>query len=495
MTKMSGTFLNSGACDAGPQGEGKESPSNTGRLQTAGRNKYQPYPEYKDSGVEWLGIVPNHWDVCSLKRYIVRNDGGVWGNDPLGVDDTIVLRSTEQTVDGQWIIEQPALRQLSQNEKASSLLVENDLVVTKSSGSTIHIGKTTLVTSEIAELQCCYSNFMQRIRLHCSFLPKLAWYIMNNLIAREQFNVASNSTIGLANLNSAMIGQLLVVVPTEPEQRTIAAFLDYETARIDQLIAKQQQLIELLKEKRQAVISHAVTKGLNPNAPMKDSGVEWLGQVPEHWEAVRVKQVSTFITSGPRGWSDFIVDDGDEIFLQSGDLNNQLGIDLVKAKKVFPPKNAEGVRTKLNNGDVLVCITGANTGRVAVANKIQNGVYINQHLSLIRPKNTKVESYYLGLCLSSSVGRSFFDVVQYGLKEGLSLGNISEAPLALPPKNEQSLIISYIENINHRFSLLSNSACNQVELLKERRTALISAAVTGKIDLRGWQPPKREVTA
>ena len=146
-----------------------------------------------------------------------------------------------------------------------------------------------MVTSEIAELQCCYSNFMQRIRLHCSFLPKLAWYIMNNLIAREQFNVASNSTIGLANLNSAMIGQLLVVVPTEPEQRTIAAFLDYETARIDQLIAKQQQLIELLKEKRQAVISHAVTKGLNPNVPMKDSGVEWLGQVPEHWVVSRIK--------------------------------------------------------------------------------------------------------------------------------------------------------------------------------------------------------------
>ena len=444
--------------------------------------KYQPYPENKDSGVEWVGGIPKHWNV--LPAFAAATNECIKNSD--GLETNVLSLSygniVERDIENNFGLLPDSFNTYQIVNVGDIILRLTDLQNDKRS---LRVGLSKLngiITSAYLKLVCkSMLQYGYAYRLLHSYDTTKVFYGMGGGLRQS--------------MKFDDFRRLPFLIPTQEEQRTIAAFLDYETARIDQLIAKQQQLIELLKEKRQAVISHAVTKGLNPNAPMKDSGVEWLGQVPEHWEAVRVKQVSTFITSGPRGWSDFIVDDGDEIFLQSGDLNNQLGIDLDKAKKVFPPKNAEGVRTKLNNGDVLVCITGANTGRVAVANKIQNGVYINQHLSLIRPKNTKVESYYLGLCLSSSVGRSFFDVVQYGLKEGLSLGNISEAPLALPPKNEQSLIISYIENINHRFSLLSNSACNQVELLKERRTALISAAVTGKIDLRGWQPPKREVTA
>ena len=453
--------------------------------------KYQPYPDYKDSGVEWLGEIPEHWVVNRIKNITEINPPKSEVRSlPSGMDVTFLPM---EAIGEKGELDISRSKQLGEVLTGYTYVTEGDVMLAKITPC-FENGKAAIAkgllngvafaTTEVIPLRCLDNAD-----------AKFLYY----LVTSDPFkSIAEGSMYGAGGqkrVADSFVAEYHFCQPSTSERIKIAAFLDYETARIDQLIAKQQQLIELLKEKRQAVISHAVTKGLNPNAPMKDSGVEWLGQVPEHWEAVRVKQVSTFITSGPRGWSDFIVDDGDEIFLQSGDLNNQLGIDLDKAKKVFPPKNAEGVRTKLNNGDVLVCITGANTGRVAVANKIQNGVYINQHLSLIRPKNTKVESYYLGLCLSSSVGRSFFDVVQYGLKEGLSLGNISEAPLALPPKNEQSLIISYIENINHRFSLLSNSACNQVELLKERRTALISAAVTGKIDLRGWQPPKREVTA
>jgi len=270
---------------------------------------------------------------------------------------------------------------------------------------------------------------------------------------------------------------------------TIVSFLDHETAKIDNLIEKQQQLIELLKEKRQAVISHAVTKGLNSDVPMKDSGVEWLGEIPGHWVSVRVKQISSFITSGPRGWADFITDEGSEIFLQSGDLNNELGLQLDKAKRVSPPKNAEGVRTRLVTGDVVVCITGANTGRVAIVPELSQSTYINQHLSLIRPNTSIINSAFLGYSLASSVGRSFFDVAQYGLKEGLSLGNVSEAPLALPPKHEQDAIVKYLESIRNNYDNLSRLSTIQIELLKERRTALISAAVTGKIDVRDWVAP------
>ena len=145
------------------------------------------YPAYKPSGVAWLGEVPEHWEITQLKWQTCRNDGGVWGLDPDGVStDTIVLRSTEQTVDDKWQLDEPAIRRLSPSEKASSVLTKGDLVITKSSGSSAHIGKTTIVTDEIAELECCYSNFMQRLRLNPSLNPMLAWHALNNRLIREQ---------------------------------------------------------------------------------------------------------------------------------------------------------------------------------------------------------------------------------------------------------------------------------------------------------------------
>src|SRR5690606_24750285 len=132
--------------------------------------------------------------------------------------------------------DEPAMRKLSDSEIKAALLSEGDLVVTKSSGSSLHIGKTTLVTPEIAARRCCYSNFMQRIRVRETFVPSFAWYVMNNGISRVQFDVLSNSTTGLANLNGSMIGELLIPVPPVIDQRAIAAFLNRETAKIDTLI-------------------------------------------------------------------------------------------------------------------------------------------------------------------------------------------------------------------------------------------------------------------
>jgi type I restriction enzyme S subunit len=312
----------------------------------------------------------------------------------------------------------------------------------------------------------------------------------------QQFDVAHMKTLGSGvrqTINYSDIGNSFFFEPSQDEQTKIANFLDHETAKIDILIDKQQQLIKLLKEKRQAVISHAVTKGLNPAAPMKDSGVEWLGEVPEHWVTLRIKQIASFITSGPRGWSDFISEESEDIFLQSGDLNNELEILPHKAKKVIAPKGAEGVRTKLIEGDVVVCITGANTGRVAVVQNLTATTYINQHLSLIRPIEDKVDATFIGYALSSQGGRAYFDVTQYGLKEGLSLSNVAEAPLPLPPLNEQKNIVQDLHARLSAFSRINGVAESQVELLKERRTALISAAVTGKIDVRNWQPAQPKI--
>jgi type I restriction enzyme S subunit len=271
--------------------------------------------------------------------------------------------------------------------------------------------------------------------------------------------------------------------PPSDEQLLIASFLDRETAKIDGLVAEQRRLIELLKEKRQAVISHAVTKGLNPHTPMKPSGIEWLGDVPEHWEVRSVKTVSTFTTSGPRGWSERVGDEG-SLFVQSGDLNDALEVEFARSRRVHVENDAEALRTRLRDGDIVVCITGAKTGNVAVCGAVPEAAYVNQHLCLVRPTQD-ILPVFLGVLLKSTPGQTYFELSQYGLKQGLSLEDIKEAPVLLPPLVEQSAIVTNLRLETAQLDTLTAEARRAIDLLQERRTALISAAVTGKIDVRG----------
>ena len=279
-----------------------------------------------------------------------------------------------------------------------------------------------------------------------------------------------------------MLGNIKCPLPPLPEQTRIAEFLDQETAKIDELVHEQERLMALLKEKRQSFISHAVTKGLNPNAPMKPSGIEWLGDVPAHWRVQRVKEVSTFTTSGPRGWSDRISEEG-HLFIQSGDLNDSLEIVFEEAKRVQVQDDAETNRTQLRDGDVVVCITGAKTGNVAVCSSVPELAFVNQHLCLIRP-NDAIQPAFLGALLKSSIGQTYFELSQYGLKQGLSLENVNEAPVVVPPISEQKTIAKLLNQETTKFDALTAEAQRAIDLLQERRTALISAAVTGQIDVR-----------
>lgn len=222
------------------------------------KRSWRPYPEYRPSGVAWLGDVPAHWIVRRLKTCLARNDGGVWGDD-FDPEGTIVLRSTEQSVGGDWKIEDPARRALSAFERAAALLAEGDLVITKSSGSELHIGKTSIVTAEVAALGCCFSNFMQRLRCDRRTAPGFVHYILNSPIGREQMVYGSNTSTGLANLNGGVFGNIIACWPPLPEQRAIAAFLDRKTWQIDAVAGAIDQAIKRLVEYRQAVISAAVT--------------------------------------------------------------------------------------------------------------------------------------------------------------------------------------------------------------------------------------------
>jgi type I restriction enzyme S subunit len=218
----------------------------------------QPYSAYKDSGVEWLGQVPEHWDICKLKSRLVKNDSGIW-HDRYDPNGTVVLRSTEQTVSGGWRIENPARLRLSPEDRELYLLQVGDLVVTKSSGSPEHIGKTSLVTEHIASLSCAFSNFIQRLRVDHSTDPKLVWYFLNSTIGREQVVLQSTTTTGLRNLNRKILGNCVFDFPPLPEQTAIVEYLDAQTVRIDAAIAATRRQIELLREYRTRLIADVVT--------------------------------------------------------------------------------------------------------------------------------------------------------------------------------------------------------------------------------------------
>ena len=435
------------------------------------------YPAYKPSGVEWLGEVPEHWLVEPFKRQIERNDGGSWGDDPEGLMDTIVLRSTEQTVDGRWKIEDPSFRKLNDHDKNSSLLVEGDLLLTKSSGSSLHIGKTTLVDKQIEILQCCFSNFMQRIRLKSTVLPRLGWYILNNRISRFQLDFLSNTTTGLANLNATIIGQIIIPNPPGHEQQAIISFLDHETAKIDALIAEQQRLIELLQEKRQAVISHAVTKGLNPDAPMKDSGVEWLGEVPVHWVVCNFQRFVQ-IAEGqvdPRQnpYADMPLIAPNHIQAGTGQL---LGLETAAEQ------GAESGKYICNEGDVIYSKIRPSLRKACIA---PCACLTSADMYPLRAHGRLSNEFLFRFLLSEQFSALAIVESERVAMPKINRDSLKSVALAIPPKLEQEDICLSIRVHSRTFDALIAEGQEAIVLLSERRSALISAAVTGQIDVRG----------
>jgi type I restriction enzyme S subunit len=432
------------------------------------------YPKYKDSGVEWLGQVPERWAVKKF-RHLFRESpekierevvgpmlsvSGYRGIEVKDYDDENRRRLEEELV-GYRIV------------RVGQLVVNSMWLNYAGLGVSAHEG-------HVSPAYRCYwigETLADRFAHHL---------LRSGLYVQGYTQLLTGIRPNSLQISRDDLMEFPVLVPSMPEQTSIAAFLDRETAKIDALVAEQQRLMELLKEKRQAVISHAVTKGLNPTAPLKPSGIEWLGDMPAHWNLQRVKSVSSFITSGPRGWSERIREEG-QLFIQSGDLNDSLQIEFGTAKRVVAEDDAESSRTRLADGDVVVCITGAKTGNVAVCAVVPEQAYVNQHLCLVRP-NSAVLPAFLAILLKSRIGQTCFDLSQYGLKQGLSLENVKNAPVIVPPIPEQTAIVSFLSAETDRLDTLAAEAQRAIDLLQERRTALISAAVTGQIDIRNHAP-------
>jgi len=315
---------------------------------------------------------------------------------------------------------------------------------------------------------------------------KFLYYQLNRSPYFLMFDDGSNQT----HLSNDTYKKYPVLLPSLNEQEKIANFLDHETAQIDTLIAKQEKLIELLKEKRQAVISHAVTKGLNPNVPMKDSGVEWLGEVPEDWQIIKLSQVALAF-NGDRGanypsGNDF-VDEG--IYFISANEIIDSKVLTETASKITPKKYEALGGLKIKKGDIIYCLRGAGVGKNGISDFDEGTV----SSSLMGIRSTKLDPEYLVLLLNSSAELQQRSVLVNGsVSPNLSAENVMGYKFAIPSTDEQLEIKQAVALKVKALEDLLTKAESAIELMQERRTALISAAVTGKIDVRNWQHPNQK---
>ncbi|OHV07477.1 restriction endonuclease subunit S [Kushneria phosphatilytica] len=441
---------------------------------------FPQYPEYKNSGVEWLGEVPAHWLISALSRNLrcPVTDGP--HSTPEFLGEGVPFLSVDGIQNGELVFEN--CRYVSEKDhqefSKKSLPEKDDILM----GKAASVGKVARVKTEVKFSIWSPLALIKIDSIKAS--PTFFEYALKSEEVQFQITQKSNSNTQL-NIGMKDIPKLRVCFPPLSEQNLIAAFLDHETARIDALVEEQQRLIALLKEKRQAVISHAVTKGLDPDVPMKDSGVEWLGEVPAHWVRKRLKNVSPFITVGiVVNPSSYLAEEGLP-FIYGGEIREGY-IEVDKARKISLGDSHRNRKTMLEAGDVVTMRVGYPGVTAVVPPECEGG----NCASVMLIKKGGYDSRWLCAVMNSRLIRNQVEMVQYGAaQKQFNISDAVEFWLFEPQVDEQASIADYIDRASTGFDQLVEEASKNMKLLKERRSALISAAVTGKIDVRGWTPP------
>ncbi len=405
------------------------------------------------------------WPQIALRRVLVRNEGGVWGEEPTGQDDTVVLRSTDIGLNGEWTTADPAMRSLSKRDRDQFTLLEGDLVVVKSSGSEDHIGKAALVDGVIAEDRPAFANFVQRLRLAPAYHARFAWYVINSTNTKVQLRLTGTTSTGLRNLSAESLSSIVVPLPPFTAQREIAAFLDRETARIDSLIITKRRMMELLEQRASSHFALLVesTRAL----------------------VVPIRRAITFITDGPFG-SAFSSDD----YANEGAAVVRLGnIGFAEYRhegQAFIPLDlfSRFVRYRVRAGDLLIAGLGDlrnHAGRACVAPDlglaIVKGKCFCAHIDV-----TRALPDYLALLLSSPIGADAIGLAAHGSTRAMiNLDIVKSTPIPLPTLVDQERIVQDVRAVRDTMFRINDMLSNQIDLLTERRQVLIAAAITGSL--------------
>lgn len=434
--------------------------------------RYKAYPEYKNSGLNWLGIVPAHWEIKRLGQFFEERREKVSDKDYAPLSVTM-----------QGIVPQLGNAAKTEDGDNRKLVIKNDFVINSrsdrkgSSGVSPYDGSVSLI-----------SIVLTPKKIHPSFVNHL---LRSYPFQEEFYRYGKGIVADLWSTNSSEMKNILIPDIPEFEQLKIANFLDHETAKIDALIDKQQQLIKLLKEKRQAVISHAVTKGLNTDVPMRNSGVEWIGEVPECWIISKFNYEIDFL-EGPGILAYDFFEEGVPL-LRIQDVKEEFVTD--NFKTFLSPTKVKNkwdhFRVKL--GDLIISCS-ASTGLVSEVDSRSVGAVPYTGLIRLRPKSNKITKDYIFFIVQSDM---FFEQIN-NLQTGSTMQHfgpyhLQQMYITLPSLDEQKKVVQHIKRVVADIDRLIEKARQAVELMHERQTALISAAVTGKIDVRNWQAPASSI--
>lgn len=443
--------------------------------------KYPGYPEYGDPVTATGVLFPKDWRVERLRFSIQSNPvkSEIKDRNP---DEPVTFVPME-AVGEYGGIDTTQEKPLSDVYSGYTYFAENDILVAKitpcfengkgaiANGLKNSIGFGTTEFHVLRPLEGISARWLFYLTLSDSF---------RGLGTTEMLGAG-----GQKRVPENFIRDFRTGIPSLSEQDQIADFLDYKTAQIDALIAKKQELIEKLKEQRIAVVSQAVTKGLDPNAPMRESGVDWLGQVPEHWSVKRAKFVVTKIGSGktPSGGATVYVDSG-VMLLRSQNIHDEgLRLDDV----VYMTEEADELQStsRVQARDVLLNITGASIGRASIVPAQIPPTNVNQHVCILRPILSEVVPEYLHLLLCSKLAKEQIFSNENGTsREGLNFQQVGDLIFAFPNIPTQTNILHFCEIISAKLYALTSQTQRVIDRLTEYRTALITAATTGKIDVR-----------
>ncbi len=436
--------------------------------------EYKRYQQYKDSGVEWVGESPEHWDesiISALFEDNKRKNKGSAEQNLLSLSYGRIINKDIDTEEGLL----PASFETYQIVEPDYIVLRlTDLQNDQRSLRVGHVRERGIITS-------AYTALKKKSRRMSS-----ARYFYYLLHAYDLMKVFYGMGAGVRqSLGFDELKKIRLLVPDEDEQESIVQFLDRETARIDALIQKKQRLIELLKEKRQAVITQAVTKGLDPSVPTKDSGVEWLGVVPEHWSVAKLRWLAT-LQGGIAKGKDVVGKDSVTMpYLRVANVQDGY-VDLSEVKEIEVLKS-DVKRYLLRQQDVLMNEGGDNDklGRGTVWNGDIEPCLHQNHVFSIRTEQRLLPEWLALYSRSHSAKAHFFLRSKQSTNlASISSSNIMDTSVPVPPLDEQRTILSYVDTTIERFDRLEVNASRSIELLKEHRSALITAAVTGQIDVR-----------
>lgn len=434
----------------------------SGQKQTLGNNnmKFKPYPEYKDSGIKWIGEIPDVWEVYKIKHLTENLDG------------KRIPISAEEREEGKI----PYYGATGVLDYVKDFIFNEELLLVGEDGAPFF--EPFKDVAYIIDGKSWVNNHAHVLRVIGNNSIKWLCHYLN---VYDYGTVIKGSTRD--KLNQDQLSNMFVTKPSIEVQAAIANFLDKKTAEINELIEKDKKLIELLKEKRAALINHAVTKGLNLNAKLKDSGINWIGEIPEGWKVRRLKFLTSKTNSGvtPRGGAEVYTEEGIPL-LRSQNIHFE-GLKLEDVAYVSEEIHKTMLNSVVKNQDVLINITGASIGRCTCVDGEFEKANVNQHVCIIRPK--KIDYKYLTYFLRSKHGQDQVFSIQMGSsREGLNFEQLGNFAVPFTPISIQIAIASYLDKETAKMDKTIQKIEQKIKLLEEYKKSLIHHTVTGKIDVR-----------